>query len=117
MPNATWPSTLPGPIVDSIDYKPWKNVINTPMDVGNKSRRRFTAVGQDVTMQVPLLLTQVQTLDDFVALTLKDVLPFDWVDFRKPLGTTATYKFKSRPQYKMWGDDYVLASLDLQMLP
>jgi hypothetical protein len=39
----------------------------------------------------------VAILKAFVATTLKDVLPFDWVD---PLTESAkTYKFVSRPTY------------------
>lgn len=66
-----------------------------------------------------LLLTsaQVATLRTFIATTVKDVLPFDWKDFRT--GATQTYAFHSRPTYTKVKDakDYWSASIELVTLP
>ncbi|WP_396616803.1 hypothetical protein ACHZ97_04295 [Lysobacter soli] len=103
-----------------MSYQPWENSVRTQMDAGAaKVRRRFTAVGDDVALAVPLRLDQVDVLEAFVVGTLKDVLPFDWKDFRRPntVGNAATYRFRKRPTYAPWGDDFVLATLDLERLP
>lgn len=70
------------------------------MDAGRpKKRRRFTAMADTAIYSVVLTEAQLQTLEDFVAITLQDVLPFDWEDFRRPAGTPATYSFQKRPTY------------------
>ena len=90
------------------------------MDAGvAKTRRRFTAVPSDVTYRLLCDRAQVQTLDDFVAITLKEVLPFAWKDFRKPDGpeNVVVYRFKKQPSYEdapavgLW-----YATLELEML-
>lgn len=77
------------------------NIIRTQMDAGvAKTRRRFTAVPEVVTFTLLLSPAQVQTLQDFVAITLKDVLPFDWKELRKPNDETpVTFRFLSRPRF------------------
>lgn len=84
-----------------------------------KTRRRYTAVPSDVTYRLLCDRAQVQTLDDFVAITLADVLPFTWKDFRKPDGpeNVVVYRFKKRPAFEdapaagLW-----YATLELEML-
>ena len=88
------------PVVDGITYTSQENVIRSQMDAGiAKTRRRFTSVPEDVSFVLLLDRAQVQTLQDFAAITLKDVLPFDWREFRKPDTTTVVYRFKSRPSF------------------
>lgn len=116
-----WPSSLPCPEESGASYVPADNTIRTQMDAGvPKVRRRFTAQLCDVTLTLSCTQAQVQTLEDFHDITLHGVLPFQWVDHRKPDGpeNVAVYRFKSRPSYTptpgqvgMWD-----ASLQLEML-
>jgi hypothetical protein len=73
-------------------------VIVTNMETGApKRRRRFTAVPEKLTCTLVLDADQIATLKNFVAVTLADVLPFDWIDFRS--SDLATYQFAKRPSY------------------
>jgi hypothetical protein len=97
-----WPVSLPRPQVEGCAYTPQDNQIRTEMRAGvPKARRATTARPVNVTFQLVLTQAQVQTLDDFVAITLSDVLPFQWMDFRKPDGeeNVAVYRFIRRPHY------------------
>lgn len=118
MPNPTWPTSLPNPIVESCSYTPRENVIRTQMDAGvAKTRRRFTNVPEDVVFPLPPLdRAQLQTLLDFHDVTLKTVLPFDWRDFRKPDLTLVTYRFKARPSHSPIGGGLWRVSLQLELL-
>lgn len=98
----SWPASLPRPEVEGCTYTPQDNQIRTEMRAGvPKARRATTARPVDVTFQLALTQAQVQTLDDFVAITLSDVLPFQWMDFRRPdhISNVATFRFKRRPRY------------------
>lgn len=101
MANPTWPTTLPAPIDESLSYAPLvENVIASNMETGApKRRRRFTAVPETLTCTLVLNRAQIAILQAFVVTTLKDVLPFDWKDFRD--GSTATYVFQKRPGYSL----------------
>lgn len=117
MANPTWPTTLPQPVLDSISYTPLNNTIRSQMDAGPaKMRRRFTAAGEDVTLVLMLTAEQKADLDTFIRVTLKDVLPFDWYEFRAAEQTVATYRFRQRPAYTPWGPDYWQATLNLDLL-
>lgn len=113
-----WPVSIPCPLYDGAAYTPQQNLIRSSMDGGAKHRRRFTSVPSDCTFTLRLTEAQVQTLDDFVAVTLKDVLPFKWKDFRRPDGPTnvVVYRFKSRPSYTPVGPGYWDAAIELEML-
>lgn len=93
MANPTWPATLPAPIADSTAaYGPPSNVLETAMEGGAiKRRRRATAIELPFACTVKLTQAQYATLEAFYYTTLKQVLPFDWTDFRT--GATATYCF------------------------
>lgn len=114
-----WPATLPAPQSDPASYKPQNNTIRTEMAAGvAKMRRRYTAVAEDTMFSLKLTQAQVTILDSFVRVTLKDVLPFEWQDFRVAAGPVRQYRFKSRPVFtKDVGVDYWQADLDLEMLP
>lgn len=119
MANAQWPASLKHPTLDQIDYGPLiDGVIRTPMDFGPaKLRRRFTAVPEAATFSLQLYRSQVQTLQDFVAITLKDTLPFDWYEFRKPDRTLVTYRFIRRPRFvPMQTGMLWLATVELELL-
>lgn len=116
---AEWPNSLPIPLVENVSYTPGENVISSQMDAGAaKRRRRFTAVPESVTFRLLIDPAQLQTLQEFVAITLADVLPFDWREFRKPndLTTAAQYRFRSRPVYSYVGPGLWYADLDLELL-
>lgn len=119
---ANWPTTLPTPIASSVSYKPQKNnTIRTDFPAGvDKVRRRFTAVAEDFTGRILVNQTQINILDDFHKLTLKEVLPFNWSDFRRPIGpaNVRVYRFKAQPEYSrsdVPGEWF--ADLSLEMLP
>lgn len=118
--NPEWPSSLPVPLVEGVSYTSQDNVIRTQMAAGvAKTRRRFTAVPEDVTFQLLLDRAKLQTLLDFVSVTLKDVLPFDWREFRKPVadqGTLVTYRFKSRPSMVPIHGGLWRVSIELELL-
>ena len=119
MANPEWPASLPIPLLEGVTYTAQQNVISTQMDAGPaKLRRRFTAVPEDVTFSLFLTQAQAQTLSDFVAITLKDVLPFDWREFRKPdTDTLVTYRFKSRPRFTPMGSGLTWrADIELEQL-
>ena len=101
MANATWPASLPVPTDESLNYAPLvEPVITTQMETGApKRRRRFTAVPETFNCTLILTREQIAILQTFVITTLKDVLPFDWKDFRS--GTPATYVFQKRPGYNL----------------
>lgn len=100
---ATWPSSVPCPLVDGITYTPQDNVLRTDFQGGQKARRRFTRSNEDVTMRLLLTMPQAQVLHDFCTITCADVLPFDWVEWRDPARRPATYVFKSRPSFQPAG--------------
>lgn len=117
----SWPTSLPCPYPDGASYTPVDNIIRSQMDAGvPKVRRRFTAELCDVTLVLPCTQAQVQTLEDFVDITLQVVSPFQWIDWRKPddAANVAIYRFKSRPSYSptpgsidMWD-----ATIELELL-
>jgi len=96
-----WPGGLPSPIVSGNNYQPaGDNVLRSPFTGGIKMRRRSSAALEVVRFSLVLTRAQVQVLDSFVIQTLKDVLPFDWVEFRDPDLGTAIYRFRGRPSYQ-----------------
>ena len=121
MPNAFWPVDLPQePYQDGPpSYTPQDNTIRTSTGSGpNKMRRRFTAVTEDVSIKMVITEQELATLFDFCKLTVAEVLPFTWVDFRT--GLPATYRFKagySSIKQEWWAADYWTISIDLELLP
>jgi hypothetical protein len=116
--NPTFPTSLPGPVIDTMAWDAQDNAVRSPTDSGvAKVRRRFTAVPEDFNCQIVVTAAQLQTLLDFHDLTLSTVLPFDWCDWRKPGDTTPVpYRFKKRPAHSAWGDEHYLATLELELL-
>lgn len=106
-------------MVESCTFTPQDNTIRTQMEAGAaKVRRRFTRVPEDVTFSLTLDRPQVEVLQDFVAITCADVLPFNWVDFRRPLtaDNVAVYRFKNRPRLTPLGAGYWRADLELELI-
>lgn len=117
--NSGWPITLPqlpfeagsGP-----SYEPAPNVLRTDMEAGPaKVRRRFTAVPERVTFSLTLSEAELAILDSFVRITLRDALPFDWIDHRN--GANATYTFMVRPSSEWYGGDYWAVNFQLEKQP
>lgn len=114
-----FPASLPGPVLDSIGYKPaFDNVIRSQMDVGAKTRRRATKVPEILTCSLLVTHAQLQTLLDFYEITVQHVLPFQWKDWRKPNDAAAwsIFTFRSYPTHVPWGDDHWQVSLELDQL-
>jgi hypothetical protein len=82
-----------------------------------KVRRRFTAVPEDVTIQMILSEAEMATLKDFIVNTLLYVLPFTWVDFRTNVAANYRLKNGQLPSEEHYGDDMWMVSLDLELLP
>ena len=119
MSNPTWPSSVPAPLFENVNYSSEPNIIRTQMDAGvAKVRRRFTSAPEIVTFRMLCTPAQVQTLSDFAAITLKDVLPFDWREFRKPNDpdTLVTYRFRERPKFSPAGPNLWYADIELDLL-
>lgn len=117
--NPSWPATLPqDPYAeDGAVYKPGLNIIRTQMENGPyKQRRRFTNVPETFTFTMVLSKANLAILMTFVTVTLGDVLPFDWIDFRT--GAAAVYRFTKRPEPTWFaGDgDYWTVAFELELL-
>jgi hypothetical protein len=115
----TWPSSLPQiPLADSVSYVAHENSIRTQMEAGvAKLRRRYTAVGDDVTLAVMCTRAQVDTLQAFYETTLSVVGVFTWKHFRKPGWPDASYRFKAPPRFAPAGGTVWKAELELERLP
>lgn len=115
-----WPSSLPVPLVASCSYSSAQNIITSQSDWGAaRRRRRFTSTPETVQFSLLLSRAQVQILRDFASITLADVLPFEWEEFRTPAGPTniARYRFNSRPGFSPAGSGELwIATLDLELL-
>lgn len=116
-----WPVSLPCALIEGYQVSPgMANAIRTSIEGGApRMRRRFTNVPLRVTCVVSLSRGQVQTLDDFVAITLADVGAFRWMDFRRPVDgiNNAAYRFLARPSYAPSGTgNRWRASLELELL-
>lgn len=118
----SWPAELPqdwyladnGP-----DYKPVDNTIRTSVTSGPaKLRRRFTTSIENLTLTGQLDHHEVETLKNFVQLTLQDVLKFGWKDFRTH--QPAIYRFPagwSSVETQWFGGDIWTVTMQLEMLP
>lgn len=112
----TWPSSIPGPLVDGIQYVSQSNVIRSEFPGGSKARRQFTRVHEEVSFQLLLTSAGTQVLHDFCAITCADVLPFQWVEFRDPSMRPATYAFRSRPTFRPAGTNMLwIAEIQLEL--
>jgi hypothetical protein len=116
MANPTWPSSVPGPELASIRYAPaFDNHLRANAGIGGKTRRRATAVPEILSFDTYVSAAELQTLLDFYEVTLKQVLPFDWYDWRKPNDTDslATFTFRRAPSLTPWTFGGWKASLEL----
>lgn len=96
-----WPSSLPQcPLLNGSEYPgDDSNIIRTQFAGGNKSRRRFTRLPQPVMLSLVVNRAQMQVLHDFYFITLSQVLPFEWIEFRDPAKSPANYVFLKAPSF------------------
>ena len=107
MTMPVWPTSLPNPLVDGANYTPQGgNVIRSEFGGFSKSRRRHTRAYEDFTIRLILSRAQVQTLQDFCAITCADVMPFLWVEHRDPARHEAIYQFRARPSFQPAGSGF-----------
>ena len=99
MAEHSWPTSLPCFLVDGFSRSGEDGVLRTQFPAGIKTRPRFTAPpNSQVTAVVVVTGAQLQTLMDFWAITLRRVLPFNFIDPTKPGRTPVEYAFLARPR-------------------
>lgn len=118
---AEFPPSLPGPIIGSMNWELEHNVIRSKRDSGKeKRRRRFTHVGGPFRCEMLLTEAQYWTLEEFYRVTLREVLPFTWTDWRWSSDPTGLvdYEFLEPPSHKPWGENpgMFIVTLSLQRL-
>ena len=112
-----WPSTLPCPQKNAVSYAPkFENILTSQMEGRVKRRRRFTHVPDVMTFSLKLTSAQMNTLEEFVQLTLKDVDAFEWKEWRAELPQTAVYRFVKRPTYTNIGLHFWQADIELDVM-
>lgn len=116
--NPTYPAGLPSPLIEGTAYTPTgDNVLRTQFPGATKVRRRQSAAPEVVSFSLMLTRAQALVLYNFVFQTLKEVLPFDWVEFRDPARGAATYRFRSRPHLQPKGNGNLWqADIELDLL-
>lgn len=114
---ATWPTTLPDPLLAGYTRSPQPTTLRTPMDVGPaKVRRRATTRVEAINFSLHLTSAQRATLETFFRTTLEDgALTFDWVDH--DTGAAVVYSFVAPPVYTPLGADRFTATLQLELQP
>ena len=117
MSYPSWPSSLPQ-YVEQSGYQEslTDNTIRSKMDVGPaKVRRRFTAVVEPIQFSMWMTLIQWTTLRTFYYTTLACSLPFTWT--HPSTQATVNFRFVTPPSVGAPQGGYVLASLDLEVIP
>ena len=111
-----WPTTLPQePAASGFSGSERDDIARSELGYGpSKIRDRTDFVVRPTTMRIILTTAEVAILDGFYTQTLKEVLPFDWVDHRT--GDAATYRFMSPPGYVPYGTTNWTASFQLEIL-
>lgn len=112
-----FPASLPCPQKNAVSYAPkFDNIITTQMEGRVKRRRRFTMVPDVMTFSLKCTSAQLQTLMEFCEITLKDVLPFVWKEWRTDLDQIAVYRFVKRPTYTNIGLHLWQVDIELDVL-
>lgn len=114
---ATWPATLPAPLLNSFREQPPENTIRSPMDKGPPKIRRITTANiRPISFSLALTPAQVEILDDFYTTeTFSGSVEF-YFDHPRT-GETFSAVFAERPSYEeREGVDY-LAAISLELLP
>lgn len=97
MPYPTWPTGIQSPYAQgSPTYTPNDTYLRTPTDSGmSKVRRKYTGISEKLAFTLELPYSQRTTFWNWFDNTIKEVLPFDWVDLRT--GNVQAYRFMKRP--------------------
>lgn len=115
---STWPVTLPqSPRGSGFSQRDKSATIRSPMGYGpDKTRRRTTAVIQEVACNMALTDAQKDTLIAFYETdTAAGALSFDWIDHLN--GGAVAYRFLSPPQWSYAGCDNWLVQMSLEVMP
>lgn len=114
---ATWPATLPAPLIGSLNEQPPNNVIRSTMDKGpDVLRRRTIANTRPISFTMRLTSSLVATLDAFyVTDTFSGAAEFDYNHPRT--GAACKARFVDRPSYS--GDDTtgIDVAISLEIMP
>ena len=113
----SYPSSLPNPLQDSVQYsRAFDNILKSNMEFGIKRRRRFTWVPDLMTVTIYVTRAQLQTFMDFYQITLAEVKPFEWDEWRSSLPLTTVYTFDGPPEYQFVGNDLLRVSFTLRIM-
>lgn len=114
---ATWPATLPAPIINSLKESPPDNTIRSQMDKGPaKVRRRTTANVRPLSFTLRLTPAQVATLDTFYnTTTFSGADEFDYTHPRTSAAVTA--RFVNPPEYSELEGVLYNCSISLEIMP
>lgn len=114
---ATWPATLPPPVLNSLKESPPDNTIRSQMDKGPaKVRRRTTANIRPISFTMRLTPAQVETLDTFYDVTtFSGADEFDYTHPRTSAAVTA--RFVSPPEYSELEGVLYNCSISLEIMP
>ena len=114
---ADFPSTLPRPLDTGNAHRPkFDNIVKSDMEIGSRTRMLCTHVPELCTFNLHVSSSQQKILKDFYR-TVKNQ-PFNWIEFRDLLGSSAVYKFTAEPsfQYREGGWDAYIATLELELV-
>jgi hypothetical protein len=114
---ASFPSTLPNPLIKGFRDTPPNLTIRTSMDQGPaKVRKRFTAGVRQVSVSFILTETQVATLETFFVTTTNggaDVFTME----NPRTDATEDFRFKSPPTYSQLSYNAYNVTLELEQMP
>jgi hypothetical protein len=114
---ATFPATLPAPLISSYAEQRQNQVLRTEMDAGiPKVRRRFTAALTNLQVSWVLTDTQLSTLETFFVTTLLGgATAFDWTHPRT--GAAVSARFVEPYAIKALRPDLFEVSAKVEVLP
>lgn len=114
---ASFPATLPAPLIGNFNETPPDLVVRTKMDAGvDKVRRRFSAGATNIKFSIKLTEAQVAILDTFfVATTNGGADEFTYKHPRTKSNVTA--RFKSPPSYSDIDGRNYNVGLEIEILP
>lgn len=118
MANSVWPSTLPQYVLEQgYGEEKQDQALRTPMEGGaTKTRRRFTARFDGLSVRLMMDSEQVDLFEQFYEMLLKGgTLPFDWVHPRK--GNAVTLQIIGKVAISPAGGDNYVVSFKVEIKP
>lgn len=120
---SAWPVTLPQKQFAGASIQDDESRLISQMDSGPASvRSRFNAITKTVSTNIIVTGTQLDTFNTFFRTTIvHGSMSFTWTD--PATGSTATFRFKTKPKWTCIKPSSVVASrlwqagLDLEILP